>query len=89
MLWPLASANRYGGAGHTKTENRRQNVECRTIFNSDFLILILFLSQTTNNPCAHYILYISAKDFFDLPLPPFFKGPTFVALPRRNGSAAN
>jgi len=29
MLWPLASANRYGGAGHTKTEYRRQNTENR------------------------------------------------------------
>ncbi len=46
MLWPLASANRYGGAGHTKAEDRRQNVEGRTIFNSDFLILVLYLSQT-------------------------------------------
>ncbi len=59
------------------------------LLTSDFWPLVAFLSQTTNNPCAHYILPISAKFFFDLPLPPFFKGPTFVALPRRNGSAVN
>ncbi len=27
--------------------------------------------QTTNNSCAHYILFLSARDFFDLPLPSF------------------
>ena len=57
----------------------RQNTECRTIFSSDpstvlgagFWPLVAFLSQTTNNSCAHYILSLSARNFFDLPLPPF------------------
>jgi hypothetical protein len=55
VLWLLASANRYGGAGHTKVEDRKQKTENRAqkteksdirFLTSDICLLVLCLSQT-------------------------------------------
>ena len=58
-------------ATHRSRKQKTENVECRTIFKFDFWPLVVFLFQTNNNSCAHYILSLSDRDFFDLPLPPF------------------